>query len=256
MTDSRNGFSARLRSLVPKSLSREVMRTVRRYGFRSPFGSAQWGDLRRLEPFSREWGFDRGKPIDRFYIEKFLGKNSHEIRGRVLEIGTDRYTRLFGGDKVVRGDVLHVSESKPKVTIVADLTQPDQFPVDEYDCVILTSTLQFIYDQSSAVSTVHKILKPSGVLLVTVPGISCISRYDFDRWGEFWRFTTLSLLRTLEDAFPGGEVEVEGHGNVLASAAFLYGLAAEELREDELNRHDPDYQLLVCGRAKKAPAES
>lgn len=211
----------------------------------------RFGSLRRLSPLSRDWGFDRGKPIERHFMEGFLERFSEDIRGSVLEVGADMYTRRFGGERVSVSDVLHVSDSKAGVTIVADLTQADQLPADAFDCVILTHTLQFIYDSSTALKTVHRILKPGGVVLVTVPGISAISRYDCDRWGEFWRFTTLSLARMLEEAFPGGDVQVEAHGNVLSSAAFLYGLAAEELDTAELAFHDPDYQLVICGRGRK-----
>jgi hypothetical protein len=38
---------------------------------------------------------------------------------------------------------------------------------------------------------------------------------------------------------------------VLASAAFLYGIAAHELDPKELDYRDPDYPLLICVRARK-----
>jgi SAM-dependent methyltransferase len=221
--------------------------------FRWPrVGKVDLGDLRRVEPFSREWGFDRGKPVDRYFIERFLDRHAGDIRGRVLEVGTDLYTRRFGGGKVSTGDVLHVSESKPGVTIIADLTRPEQLPAEAFDCLILTNTVQFIFDFEAVLRTAQRILRPGGVLLLTVPGVSAISRYDYDPWGEFWRFTTLSLERLLKEAFPRGEVDVEGFGNVLVCAAFLYGLTVEEFQPSELDHGDPDYELVVCGRARKA----
>src|SRR3990170_7811785 len=50
-------------------------------------GRVRFGDLRGVEPISREFGFDRGLPVDRHYIERFLSAHSSDIRGRVLEIG-------------------------------------------------------------------------------------------------------------------------------------------------------------------------
>jgi hypothetical protein len=94
------------------------------------------------------------------------------------------------------------------------------------------------------------------VVLATVPGISQIVRYDMDRWGDYWRFTSLSARRLFECAFPGGEVRVEAHGNVLAGAAFLYGLSSGELRPEELEHHDPDYEVLITVRAVKAAARA
>jgi len=67
-----------------------------------------WGGLRRMEPVSREFGYDRGTPVDRYYIDRFLRRNSSAVFGRVLEVGDDSYTRQFGGERVTRRDVFHV----------------------------------------------------------------------------------------------------------------------------------------------------
>ncbi|NIO11755.1 MAG: methyltransferase domain-containing protein, partial [Deltaproteobacteria bacterium] len=138
-----------------------------------------------------------------------------------------------------------------QATIVADLTHAEQIPADSYDCIILTQTLQFIYDTRKVVETLYRILKPNGVLLATCSGINRISRYDMDRWGEYWRFTTLSASRLFEEIFPPSHVSVESHGNVLAAVAFLHGLATSELRQEELDYNDPDYDILITVRAVK-----
>ena len=44
-------------------------------------------------------------------------------------------------------------------------------------------------------------------------------------------------------------VEVTQHGNVQAAAAFLYGLAAEDLETGALEAVDPDFHLLITVRA-------
>jgi hypothetical protein len=89
------------------------------------------------------------------------------------------------------------------------------------------------------------------VVLATVPGISHIIRYDMDRWGDYWRFTSLSARRVFEREFGEGQVEVEAHGNVLAATGFLYGLAGSELRPAELDQTDRDYEVLITVRAVK-----
>jgi hypothetical protein len=94
-------------------------------------------------------------------------------------------------------------------------------------------------------------LKPGGVVLVTVPGISKISRYDMDRWGYYWSFTTKSVRRLFEVAFPVENIRVNAYGNVLASVAFLHGIASEELKKKELDFFDPDYELLITIIAEK-----
>ena len=216
-----------------------------------PVGDVDFGSLGRVTPISRVFGLDRGRCIDRYYIEGFLARYRADIRGRVLEVAENDYTTRFGGDRVTQSDILHVSAECSRATIVADLTQRGQFPREAFDCVILTQTLQHIYDVRAVPATLWDMLKPGGVVLATVPGISQISRYDMDRWGDSWRFTTDSLGRLFEEAFPSGAIEVESHGNVLVAAAFLHGLTVEDLQPNDLDHNDPDYQLLLTVRARK-----
>jgi SAM-dependent methyltransferase len=211
-------------------------------------------DLRRLTPISRSFGFERGLPIDRFYIEAFLERHSADVHGRVLEIGDAAYTHRFGGERVSCADVLGLRSDNPNATIVADLARADHLAADAFDCIIFTQTLQFIYDAAAAVSTLHRILRPGGVLLASFPVLSQICRYDMDRWGDYWRFTEASLRRLLQGVFEPAAIEVDSPGNVLAAICFLHGLAAEELKPAELAYRDPDYPLVVLARAAKGGA--
>jgi LmbE family N-acetylglucosaminyl deacetylase len=215
-----------------------------------PVGRVRFGSLRRLEPMSKDWGFDRGRPVDRYYIERFLTDHSADIKGRALEIVDDEYIRSFGSG-VTQTDILHVAPGNPKATIVADLSIGDEIPSDTFDCIVLTQTLQFIYEVRRAISTIHRILKPRGVVLATMPGISQISRPDMDRWGDHWRFTSRSAKTLFAEAFGEDGVAVETYGNVLASTALLYGLADQELTRRELEAWDPDYELVIGVRAVK-----
>ena len=211
----------------------------------------QWGNLRRLEPVSRIFGLDRGLCIDRYYIESFLAQHAGDIQGRVLELADNDYTLKFGGARVTRSDILHLTSDNPKATIVADLTTAAAIPSETFDCIICTQTLQFIFDVRGAIKTLFRILKPKGTLLATFPGISQISRYDMDRWGEYWRFTSLSAKRLFEEIFHTANVEVKACGNVLAAIAFLHGIASEELHRKELDHCDSDYEVLITVRAVK-----
>jgi SAM-dependent methyltransferase len=214
-------------------------------------GNAKFGDFRRLEPFTRSFGYDRGKPIDRYYIEKFLKKNEGSIAGHVVEVGDDRYTKEFGGSKVIKSDVLDQDHPDSSPTIIADLTKADHIPSNSFDCIIITQTLQFIYNINDAVKSLHRILQPGGVLLASMPSVSPICRYDMDRWGDYWRFTSAAATRLFGDVFGHENVEVNAYGNVFVSLAFLYGMAAEELTIEELDFHDRDYEALITVRAVK-----
>jgi SAM-dependent methyltransferase len=216
-----------------------------------PIGRVNLGDLRRVTPISADWGFDRGTPIDRYLIRRFLAANADAIHGRTLEIDADDYTREFGRDQVAQRDVLHQSEYLPGVTLVGDLVQGNGLPAEAFDCVVVTQTLQLIRDPAAAIRTIHRILKPGGVLLCTFPGISRFTGDEAGRWGYHWGFTSLSAKWLFDEHFGVGQAEVGTHGNVLTAAAFLYGIAAEELKPWELERNDPDIQLLVTVRATR-----
>ena len=196
------------------------------------------------EPVSEVFGLDRGQAIDRHYIEGFLAAQSTRIRGRVLEIADDAYSRRFGHG-VTGVDVLHAVSDNPKATIVGDLQDEATLPAGSFDCILLPQTLQFIVDPAAALATCHRALKPGGAVLATVPGISQVSRYDMDRWGDFWRFTDLSARRLFANEFGEAQVTVRTHGCVGSACAFLHGLAAEELDAKLLEAVDPDYQVLI-----------
>jgi len=207
--------------------------------------------LKRTEPVSRKFGFDRGTPIDRYYIEAFLKTHAADIRGRVLEVGDATYACRFG-TSVRAIDVLHLTPGTPGATIVADLASADAIPSNTFDCIILTQTLQHVFSLEKAVFHLHRILARDGVLLATVPGISQISRYDMDRWGDFWRFTTASAARLFGAHFGRSRLAISSRGNVLASVAFLEGMAAQELDDAQLEHVDPDYQVVITIRAVRA----
>ncbi len=215
-----------------------------------PPGSVRLGDLERVTPLDGRWGFGRGRPIDRRFIEGFLERHRSDVHGRVIEIADDTYARRFGGD--LEGvEVLHLVAGNPKATIIGDLQDAPQIPDSSFDCAIVTQTLQLIWDVPAALATLHRILRPGGVLLATVPGISKISGYDAENWGDYWRFTRWSARRLAEDAFGPDAVEVETYGNVLTATVFLYGMADRELTEDQLDRHDEIYQVLISIRATR-----
>jgi len=219
-----------------------------------PVGGVDFGDLRRTSPISASFGLDRGTPVDRYYVERFLAENSSAIRGTVLEVADRTYTTRFGGNAVTRSEVLHLTGDSPEATIVGDLTVGLPVAENTFDCVILTQTLQFIYDTPAALAEVHRILAPGGTVLCTVSGISQISRFDAERWGDYWRFTSMSLSRLFAGAFGDEVAEVTAHGNVLAATAALQGLASGELTRAELDVRDDDYQLVLTVRATKAGA--
>jgi len=208
-------------------------------------------DMTRTIPVNSNFGWDRGTPIDRYYIENFFRANGYLIRGRLLEIGDSSYSRRFSGGKAESFDVLHVEKSNKAATIIGDLTDTATLPANAFDCFICAQTLQYVFEIQKAVEGAHYLLKPGGVLLATVPGISQISRQDAEKYGEYWRFTTDSMHKLFDPVFEGG-VEVSSFGNVLSATAFLQGVTLEDLPDPSLlDETDLHYQVIITIVARK-----
>lgn len=214
---------------------------------RSRLEGGRWWVSGRTQPLSKHWGYDRGTPVDRWYIERWLAGRAPDIRGSVLEIKDSGYTNRFGAG-VTASHVLDVDPSNREATLVADLERPDALPEAAFDCVVVTQTLQYVYDLPAAVAAIHRALRPGGVCLATVP---LVSRLDaaVPPGGEYWRLTGAACARLFGERFGTVNVQVAECGNLRAGSAFLLGLAAEELSEQELAASDPYFPILTTVRA-------
>lgn len=203
----------------------------------------RWGSLRRRQPVSHRWGYDRGTPVDRHLIEGFLTEHAGLIRGRVLEVKDDRYTRRFGHD-VTSSDIVDIDAANADATIVADLSEPGSLPAAAFDCAVITQTIMLVPDPFTAIENLWRSLAPGGTLLVTVAGISRVDPDgpQIDRW----RITPSGFQALVDRVCPDAEHVISGRGNLVTSIAFLQGLAAEELRDEELTRHDPAYPMITA----------
>lgn len=209
-----------------------------------------WFDHMGTRPVSAVFGLDRGTPIDRYYIERFLDENRIRVTGKVLEIAESTYSKKYGAN-VASFEVLHVDPAAANATIIGDLTQYELLPEAAVDCFICTQTLNFIYDVKAAVKGIHKILKPGRTALITVACLTQISRYDMDRWGDYWRFTPLSIKKILEEVFGEANIETGYYGNSYAATAIIQGLCKEELDERKLLEKHPDYPVIITIIATK-----
>lgn len=202
-------------------------------------------------PVSKKFGLDRGTPIDRYYIDTFLLNNSSHITGNVLEVAESYYSTKYG-ENIENSCTFNTAAANVNANIIGDLTDESTLPDGIIDCFICTQTFNFIYDVEKAVRGAHHLLKPGGVLLATVAGLCQISRYDMDRWGDYWRFTTASAQKIFGQVFKG-DVDVKSSGNVLAACALLQGVAVEDLPNSALlDDNDPDYQVIITVVARKA----
>lgn len=256
---SLSGAKLMIKATLKRLLPRAVLRNLSRLGVIGPYipsiGRVVRGDFSKLTPLSTVFGYDRGGPIDRYYIENFLRSEAASIHGRVLEIGDNAYTHQFGAGRVTQSDVLHVDATNPQATLIGDLSNAPHLPDNAFDCIILTQTLHLIYDFRGALATCHRILKPEGTLLLTVPGITPI---DKGAWKEtwYWSFTDSALRRLMAEVYPGADVDLHSFGNVSVAAAYLYGMGLPEIGPDKLDYYDPQYQVINAVKAVKQPVHA
>jgi SAM-dependent methyltransferase len=203
------------------------------------------------EPVHRRYGLRLGRPVDRFYIERFLERHAGDMRGRTLEVLDAVYTRRFGGGAVEWFDVLDLDPGNAAATVRGDLQTGEGIPPGAFDCFVCTQTISITYDFAGALDTAYFALAPGGVLLLTVPGISHQAEPDGELFPDHWRFTWRAIDRLLAERFGEGNVEVGAEGTVAACAAFLYGIPAADVDPAHLDPHDPDYEMVICARAVK-----
>ena len=202
-----------------------------------------------LVPVSRNFGFDRGAAIDRYYIEKFIEAHKDCIHGDVMEIGDLRYTKKYATN-IKNSYTLHV-KGWGENAIKGDFVTGEGIRENMVDCLIFTQTLQHIYDIPSTIKNIYKILKPGGRILMTNGVIAQLSLYDYHNWGEYWRFTDQSMRKILCEVFDEDKVTVSSYGNVKTAVAFLLGLCVEDLSETDFEFKDEQYPMVVTAVAEK-----
>ncbi|MFC1722361.1 methyltransferase domain-containing protein [Patescibacteria group bacterium] len=200
-----------------------------------------------LKPISIKYGFDRGKPIDRYYIENFLEKNSACIKGACLEVTDNEYTKRFGGNRVTISDVLDFDKGNKNANIYSDLRNPTNINDETYDCLIMTQVFVMIDDYESAVKECWRILKPGGTLLVTMPCLSPV----WNKAGHHWRWTEASGNYIFNKCFPHSELVIETYGNALVGQAYWVGMSCEDLTKEELEYNDSYFPVTVTIKVVK-----
>jgi SAM-dependent methyltransferase len=207
----------------------------------------RWGNLRRTRPLSEHFGADRGTPIDRYYLDRFLTSHRERVTGRVLEIQGSSSTERYG-QSVTAADTIDINPSF-NPTFLCDLAEADRVvPADWYDCVLLPNTLHHLRDVPRSLVQMLRVLKPGGSLLATACGFVPLIPDGPDYWRlseQGWRELTAEPLR-------GHRFELDAYGNCLAAVSALLGVTVEELTPAELDVRDARYPVLVtlfCTRA-------
>ena len=212
-----------------------------------PRSSETFGVVTPIDP---NWGFERGTPIDRVYVERFVGAHAADIRGRVLEIAAPDYTNTFGRG-VEQVDILMATEGNPQATIVGDLTDAPHIPTTR-------STARSSRRRSSSSTTsaprsrrCNESSRPAACCSRPCPDSRRSRRLEDEEFGEWWHYTGRSVRRLAEEAFGAGERRGRDVRERPRGVGFLYGLAASDLESEELDAHDPLYEVVIGLRAVK-----
>ena len=83
----------------------------------------------------------------------------------------------------------------PEVDIVCDLTKTNPFRPNSFDAILLFNVLEHVYDTHALVQSLAAMLKPDGVLLVTIPFMVKMHQVPVD----FVRYTHYFLERLGDD---------------------------------------------------------
>jgi SAM-dependent methyltransferase len=213
-----------------------------------PGASVRWGNLPKAAPLSTQSALDRGLPIDRYYIGEFLRERAADVRGDVMEMSRSSYTRTYGGDRVVTSTVVDIDPTNEQATLRCDLCEPRSLPREQFDCIVFTQTLHLLVDLDAALDNLWGALRPGGVLLLTVPALSCCTPIEAD----YWRFTPLGLEALLTRTLPAeAHIATNGRGNSFAAAAQIVAASVEDVGVRDLQDRDPAYPVVVEARVVK-----
>lgn len=200
-----------------------------------------------LSPLSDCYGYDRGTPADRPYIDAFLAARQVTIRGDGAEVKDSTYLTRYGAPRLASITVIDIDPGNTAATLRADLTAPGSLPAAAFDVIILTQVLQLLADPAVALGNCARALRPGGTLLLTVP---CLGRISPSAAGaDRWRWTPAGLA-TILSAWPG-PAEITAYGNAATCVAAILGAAREDLPPDADLTDDPRFPLIACAAATK-----
>jgi SAM-dependent methyltransferase len=191
-------------------------------------------------------GYLRGttRTSGRYYIRQFLRCYQADCHGAFLEFGDPYFRDCFTSSQITHYDIMDVVP-RSDVTIQADIQDCPQIASHTYDVIVCTQVLEHIANPFKAASELHRILKPGGKLLLTVPAAY---EYHADPH-DYWRYTPDSLRLLFDPLFT--EVTLHTYGNPLIVVAAYWYWMADHLPTAALELHDPRAPTILCLYAVK-----
>ncbi|TRU96281.1 MAG: methyltransferase domain-containing protein [Microcystis wesenbergii Mw_QC_S_20081001_S30D] len=206
--------------------------------------SLNWGDLKKSVPICHVFGLTRGKPVDRYYLNKFIQEIKPQIVGKILEIGGTSKDKDFYGINL--GSSYQIMNIEPGlgIDIVGDAHDGSIIKPESFDSIITFNVLEHCYAPWQVVENIYTWLKPGGKCFVMVPSAQRLHAIPRDYW------------RPLPDAFAWmfrkfSQQKLYVYGNPISVIASYHGIATEELTTEELDAFHPDFPVATCIVAQK-----
>ncbi|WP_071192531.1 methyltransferase domain-containing protein [Trichormus sp. NMC-1] len=203
-----------------------------------------WGDLKKTVPICQAFGLTRGKPIDRYYLNKFIAEIYPQITGNILEIGGIPKDKDFY--QVNPGSSYQIMNLEPGlgIDIVGDAHDVSIIKPESFDSIITFNVLEHCYAPWQVVENIYTWLKPGGKCFVMVPSAVRLHATPMDYWRPLpdamaWMFRNFS------------QKKLYVYGNPISVIASYHGIATEELTTEELDAFHPDYPVATCIAAQK-----
>lgn len=202
-------------------------------------GSVRFGDFRRRWPFSQRFGFDRGAPVDRYYLRPFVRSIRASVRGRCLEIGGFVNNNDGYRFRVDEFRTLELPKAGIAADFLGDAADRTVFEDGRWDSILAFHVLEHCADPFAVVRNMRAWLAPGGHVYVVVP---CAQRlHNFP--GDYWRFMPDGLRVLFKDF---SSVAVSTYGNPLSLVSSYLGLSHTELTAEEMEFRHPDFPVIAC----------
>ncbi len=198
------------------------------------------------EPVSRAFGVDRGTAIDRHWIEAFLAMHASPAAGAILEAGGTTYSQRYYPNMAAHEMEIAV-QTKPN-GVVCDLEVGNRALERRFDVMVATQLFNFIFDVRAALANSAAMLRPGGLLVGSVAGITQVSRFDAEAVRAHERAVYDRAVEGLWPRLEPGDLVRALLTNAGALAEHLPGLTARErsllLRGPDAPWTDADVPLL------------
>jgi SAM-dependent methyltransferase len=136
----------------------------------------------------------------RHYLDRHLIASIPLYRGKVLDIGGVKINRRgeFRIPVEKENDWTCLNQSKASGAEILASVPPVPVPDESYDTVLMSEVLEYIEDAPALLKEVHRLLRPEGTLIMSVPFIHPLHG---DPQYDCWRFTETGIRKLIAPHF-------------------------------------------------------